>query len=276
MVYDGQPVEESDFNVQTTLNARSTPEMTFKYYKENSELSSAPKDAGTYSVRVTYETDTHYGQSDAVTFTIHPKAVTINKGDIHFEKTFDGNAETTGIMPTGALGVDGVIGEDSVTVNYTKATFNSEKAGTRNILFEGITLDNPNYKVETNIFTAIGAGTIKKADASAEVPTGLTALTNLQKTLADVTFTTTGWTWKEPSTTLTASNDSKIQTFPAIFTPTDTENYQPVEKEVPVAVSEITFTVDHAPTELEIGGSGTLSHNAYVTGAEYTLSLIHI
>lgn len=271
LVYDGQPVEESDFNVQTTLNARSTPEMTFKYYKENSELSSAPKDAGTYSVRVTYETDTHYGQSDAVTFTIHPKAVTINKGDIHFEKTFDGNAETTGIMPTGALGVDGVIGEDSVTVNYTKATFNSEKAGTRNILFEGITLDNPNYKVETDIFTAIGAGTIKKADASAEVPTGLTALTNLQKTLADVTFTTTGWTWKEPSTTLTASNDSKIQTFPAIFTPTDTENYQPVEKEVPVAVSEITFTVDHAPTELEIGGSGTLSHNAYVTGAEYTI-----
>ena len=270
LVYDGQPVEESDFNVQTALNARSTPEMTFKYYQENSELSSAPKDAGTYSVQVTYETDTHYGQSDAVTFTIHPKAVTINKGDIHFEKTFDGNAETTGIMPTGALGVNGVIGEDTVTVNYTKATFDSEKAGTRNILFEGITLNNQNYKVETDTFTAIGAGTIKKADASAEVPSGLTALTNLQKTLADVTLPT-GWTWKEPSTTLTASNDSKPQTFPAIFTPTDTENYQPVEKEVPVAVSEITFTVDHAPTELEIGGSGTLSHNAYVTGAEYTI-----
>ena len=112
--------------------------MTFKYYKENSELSSAPKDAGTYSVQVTYETDTHYGQSDAVTFTIHPKAVTINKGTIHFEKAFDGNAETTGITPSGALGVNGVIGEDTVTVNYTKATFNSEKAGTRNILFEGI------------------------------------------------------------------------------------------------------------------------------------------
>ena len=270
LIYDGQPVKESDFNVQTTLNARSTPEMTFKYYKENSELSSAPKDAGTYSVRVTYETDTHYGQSDAVTFTIHPKAVTINKGDIHFEKTFDGNAETTGITPSGALGVNGVIGEDTVTVNYTKATFDSEKAGTRNILFEGITLNNQNYKVETDTFTAIGAGTIKKADASAEVPSGLTALTNLQKTLADVTLPT-GWTWKEPSTTLTASNDSKPQTFPAIFTPTDTENYQPVEKEVPVAVSEITFTVDHAPTELEIGGSGTLSHNAYVTGAEYTI-----
>ena len=270
LVYDGQPVEESDFNVQTALNARSTPEMTFKYYQENSELSSAPKDAGTYSVQVTYETDTHYGQSDAVTFTIHPKPVTINKGDIHFEKAFDGNAETTGITPTGTLGVNGVIGEDTVPVNYTKATFDSEKAGTRNVIFEGITLDNPNYKVETDTFTAIGAGTIKKADASAEVPSGLTALTNLQKTLADVTLPT-GWTWKEPSTTLTASNDSKPQTFPAIFTPTDTENYQPVEKEVPVAVSEITFTVDHAPTELEIGGSGTLSHNAYVTGAEYTI-----
>lgn len=270
LIYDGQPVKESDFNVQTTLNARSTPEMTFKYYKENSELSSAPKDAGTYSVRVTYETDTHYGQSDAVTFTIHPKAVTINKGDIHFEKTYDGNVETTGITPSGALDVNDVIGEDTVTVNYTKATFDFAKAGTRNILFEGITLNNQNYKVETDTFTAIGAGTIKKADASAEVPSGLTALTNLQKTLADVTLPT-GWTWKEPSTTLTASNDSKPQTFPAIFTPTDTENYQPVEKEVPVAVSEITFTVDHAPTELEIGGSGTLSHNAYVTGAEYTI-----
>ena len=271
LVYDGQPVEESDFNVQTTLNARSTPEMTFKYYKENSELSSAPKDAGTYSVRVTYETDTHYGQSDAVTFTIHPKAVTINKGDIHFEKAFDGNAETTGITPSGALGVNGVIGEDTVTVNYTKATFNSEKAGTRNILFEGITLNNQNYKVETDTFTAIGAGTIKKADASAEVPSGLTALTNLQKTLADVTFTTPGWAWKEPSTTLTASDTNKTPSFPAIFTPTDTENYQPVEKEVPVAVSEITFTGGNAPTELEIGGTGTLSHNAYVTGAEYTI-----
>ena len=269
LIYDGQPVEESDFNVQTTLNARSTPEMTFKYYKENSELSSAPKDAGTYSVQVTYETDTHYGYGTD-TFTIYPKAVTINKGNIHFEKTFDGNAETTGITPIGALGVDGVIGEDSVTVSYTKATFDSEKAGTRNILFEGITLDNSNYKVETDTFTAVGAGTIKKADASAEVPSGLTALTNLQKTLADVTLPT-GWTWKEPSTTLTASNDSKTQTFPAIFTPTDTENYQPVEKAVPVAVSEITFTGGNVPTELEIGGSDTLSHNAFVTGAEYAI-----
>lgn len=272
LVYDGQPVEESDFNVQTTLNARSTPEMTFTYFnKGSSDPILAPKDAGTYSVQVTYETDTHYGQSDAVEFTIHPKAVTINKGTIHFEKTYDGNAETTGITPTGKLGVDGVFSGDTVTVNYTKATFDSEKAGTRKVLFEGIILSNTNYKVETDTFTAIGAGTIKKADASAEVQSELIALTNLQKTLADVTFTTPGWAWKEPSTTLTASNDSKIQTFPAIFTPIDTENYQPVEKEVPVAVSEITFTVDHAPTELEIGGSGTLSHNAYVTGAEYTI-----
>lgn len=272
LIYDGQPVKESDFNVQTTLNARSTPEMTFTYFnKGSSDPILAPKDAGTYSVQVTYETDTHYGQSDAVEFTIHPKAVTINKGTIHFEKTYDGNAETTGITPTGKLGVDGVFSGDTVTVNYTKATFDSEKAGTRKVLFEGIILSNTNYKVETDTFTAIGAGTIKKADASAEVQSELIALTNLQKTLADVTFTTPGWAWKEPSTTLTASNDSKIQTFPAIFTPIDTENYQPVEKEVPVAVSEITFTVDHAPTELEIGGSGTLSHNAYVTGAEYTI-----
>lgn len=272
LVYDGQPVEESDFNVQTTLNARSTPEMTFTYFnKGSSDPILAPKDAGEYSVQVTYETDTHYGQSEAVEFTIHPKTVTINKGTIHFEKTYDGNAETTGITPTGALAVDGVIGGDTVTANYTKATFDSEKAGTRNVLFEGITLDNPNYKVETDTFTAIGAGSIKKADASVTVPTGLTALTNLQKTLADVTFTTPGWAWKEPSTTLTASDTNKTQSFPAIFTPTDTENYQPVEKEVPVAVSEITFTSGNTPTELEIGGTGTLSHNAYVTGAKYTI-----
>lgn len=272
LIYDGQPVEESDFNVQTTLNARSTPEMTFTYFnKGSSDPILAPKNAGEYSVQVTYETDTHYGQSEAVTFTIHPKAVTINKGTIHFEKTYDGNAETTGITPTGALGVDGVIGGDTVTINYTKAIFDSEKAGTRNVLFEDITLDNPNYKVETDTFTAIGAGTIKKADASAEVPTGLTALTNLQKTLADVTFTTPGWAWKEPATELKADSNTPNPTFPAIFTPTDTENYQPVEKEVSVAVSEITFTGENVPTELEIGGSGSLSHNAYVTGAEYAI-----
>lgn len=271
LVYDGQPVEESDFNVQTTLNARSTPEMTFTYFnKGSSDPILAPKDAGEYSVQVTYETDTHYGQSEAVEFTIHPKAVTINKGTIHFEKTYDGNAETTGITPTGALGVDGVIGGDTVTINYTKATFDSEKAGTRNVLFEGITLDNPNYKVETDTFTAIGAGTINKDDANAEVPTGLTALTNLQKTLSDVTLPT-GWAWKEPATELKADSNTPNPTFPAIFTPTDTENYQPVEKEVSVAVSEITFTGGNVPTELEIGGSGALSHNAYVTGAEYTI-----
>ena len=271
LVYDGQPVEESDFNVQTTLNARSTPEMTFTYFnKGSSDLILAPKDAGEYSVQVTYETDTHYGQSEAVEFTIHPKAVTINKGTIHFEKTYDGNAETTGITPTGALGVDGVIGGDTVTINYTKATFDSEKAGTRNVLFEGITLDNPNYKVETDTFTAIGAGTINKDDANAEVPTGLTALTNLQKTLSDVTLPT-GWAWKEPATELKADSNTPNPTFPAIFTPTDTENYQPVEKEVSVAVSEITFTGGNVPTELEIGGSGSLSHNAYVTGAGYTI-----
>ena len=271
LVYDGQPVEESDFNVQTTLNARSTPEMTFTYFnKGSSDPILAPKDAGEYSVQVTYETDTHYGQSEAVEFTIHPKAVTINKGTIHFEKTYDGNAETTGITPTGALGVDGVIGGDTVTINYTKATFDSEKAGTRNVLFEGITLDNPNYKVETDTFTAIGAGTINKDDANAEVPTGLTALTNLQKTLSDVTLPT-GWAWKEPATELKADSNTPNPTFPAIFTPTDTENYQPVEKEVSVAVSEITFTGGNVPTELEIGGSGSLSHNAYVTGAGYTI-----
>ena len=271
LVYDGQPVEESDFNVQTTLNARSTPEMTFTYFnKGSSDLILAPKDAGEYSVQVTYETDTHYGQSEAVEFTIHPKAVTINKGTIHFEKTYDGNAETTGITPTGALGVDGVFSGDTVTVNYTKATFDSEKAGTRNVLFEGITLDNPNYKVETDTFTAIGAGTINKDDANAEVPTGLTALTNLQKTLSDVTLPT-GWAWKEPATELKADSNTPNPTFPAIFTPTDTENYQPVEKEVSVAVSEITFTGGNVPTELEIGGSGSLSHNAYVTGAGYTI-----
>ena len=271
LVYDGQPVEESDFNVQTTLNARSTPEMTFTYFnKGSSDPILAPKNAGEYSVQVTYETDTHYGQSEAVEFTIHPKAVTINKGTIHFEKTYDGNAETTGITPTGALGVDGVIGGDTVTINYTKATFDSEKAGTRNVLFEGITLDNPNYKVETDTFTAIGAGTINKDDANAEVPTGLTALTNLQKTLSDVTLPT-GWAWKEPATELKADSNTPNPTFPAIFTPTDTENYQPVEKEVSVAVSEITFTGGNVPTELEIGGSGSLSHNAYVTGAGYTI-----
>ena len=269
LVYDGKLVEESDFNVQTALNARNIPEMTFKYYQENNEIS-APKDAGTYSVQVTYETATHYGQSDAVEFTIQPKTITLNEGNIHFEKTYDGNAETTGITPTGALGVDGVIDPDTVTVSYTKATFDSEKVGKRNINFSGITLDNPNYKLENDAFSASGVGTINKADASAEVPTGLTALTNLQKTLADVALPE-GWAWKTPATTLTASDENKNPTFPAIFTPTDTENYQPIEKEVSVAVSEITFTGGNAPVELEVGESVALSHNAYVTGAEYNI-----
>lgn len=70
--------------------------------------------------------------------------------------------------------------------------------------------------------------TIGKATPEYTVPTGLTA--TYGDTLANVTLPT-GWTWKD---TTTSVGNAGTNTFIAIFTPADTDNYNTVEKSVSV------------------------------------------
>ena len=86
--------------------------------------------------------------------------------------------------------------------------------------------------------------TIAKADPSYTVPTGITA--QVGKPLSTVTLPE-GWKWKDEST---IPQTEGTQTYPAIFTPDDTANYNTVEMDISVevengpAVQEYTITFD--------------------------------
>lgn len=74
--------------------------------------------------------------------------------------------------------------------------------------------------------------TIAKATPAYTVPTGLTA--TYGNTLNDVTLTS-GWTWDDAVTTSVGNVGDN--TFSATFTPSDTDNYNTVTKNLTVAVS---------------------------------------
>ncbi len=73
---------------------------------------------------------------------------------------------------------------------------------------------------------------INKADPSYTEPTNLTGTKG--QTLSTVALTS-GWAWKDSSTVM---NTTGSQSFAAIFIPDDTDNYNTVEKNLTVTVSE--------------------------------------
>ena len=91
--------------------------------------------------------------------------------------------------------------------------------------------------------------TIAKADPSYTVPTGITA--QVGKPLSDVTLPE-GWKWKDESTIPEAEG---TQTYPAIFTPDDTANYNTVETDISVEVVNGPAVQEYAITFDANGGS---------------------
>ena len=91
--------------------------------------------------------------------------------------------------------------------------------------------------------------TIAKADPSYTVPTGITA--QVGKPLSDVTLPE-GWKWKDEST---IPQTEGTQTYPAIFTPDDTANYNTVETGISVRVVNEPVVQEYAITFDANGGS---------------------
>ena len=91
--------------------------------------------------------------------------------------------------------------------------------------------------------------TIAKADPSYTVPTGITA--QVGKPLSDVTLPE-GWAWKDEST---IPQTEGTQTYPAIFTPDDTANYNTVETGISVGVVNEPVVREYAITFDANGGS---------------------
>ena len=91
--------------------------------------------------------------------------------------------------------------------------------------------------------------TIAKADPSYTVPTGITA--QVGKPLSTVTLPE-GWAWKDESTIPQAEG---TQTYPAIFTPDDTANYNTVETGISVGIVNEPVVQEYAITFDANGGS---------------------
>ena len=91
--------------------------------------------------------------------------------------------------------------------------------------------------------------TIAKADPSYTVPAGITA--QVGKPLSDVTLPE-GWKWKDEST---IPQTEGTQTYPAIFTPDDTDNYNTVETDISVGVVNEPVVQEYAITFDANGGS---------------------
>ena len=83
---------------------------------------------------------------------------------------------------------------------------------------------------------------MQKADPSYTVPTGITA--QVGKPLSDVTLPE-GWAWKDEST---IPQTEGTQTYPAIFTPDDTDNYNTVETDISVGVVNEPVVQEYAIT----------------------------
>ena len=91
--------------------------------------------------------------------------------------------------------------------------------------------------------------TIAKADPSYTVPAGITA--QVGKPLSTVTLPE-GWAWKEEST---IPQTEGTQTYPAIFTPDDTANYNTVETGISVRVVTTPVAQEYTVTFNANGGS---------------------
>ncbi|MBR4892716.1 MAG: S-layer homology domain-containing protein [Clostridia bacterium] len=88
-----------------------------------------PVNAGKYGIKAHYEDNTpdslnpqipgHIGETTAI-LTIAKKVLNLSDGDVSVAKVYDGTTDP-GVI-SGALGVDGVVGDDSVYIDMTSAT----------------------------------------------------------------------------------------------------------------------------------------------------------
>ena len=146
--YDGNAATCTDSLVAQTVDGETVSVSGFTYTWKASDgnlLTSAPQNAGTYTLTVAVE-DALYAGSVTVDFTIAPKALTIT-GVGAANKIYDG---TTAATATGSAVLNGVVGEDDVTVVPGTAAFTDENAGPQTVTFTSYGIegaDAGNYTV---------------------------------------------------------------------------------------------------------------------------------
>ena len=258
--YDGNAVDNPD--VEKTGSAK---DVTFTWYQEDGkdwkELSSAPVHAGNYKVIASVEADNNYnGATAELEFTISQTAngwaeelsiegwtygeqpnspiATSKYGEVVFTYSDSKDGTYTDTVPTNA------------GTYYVKATVDGSEnyTGLEEIMSFEISKAVPEYSIPTDL-------TIEQGNPLSTV--------KLPK----------GFTWKDE--TQKADKLGK-QTFKAIYTPEDTNNYQTVETEITVNVVANTSSKDENNDSKTEGTNTSTQTNQMMWVSITTLSALLI
>ncbi len=144
--YDGKPLDEDTLRYTVTSDGDFTWEFKPAGADDTAYTTEAPKDAGTYTIRLTLsETNSYKAGSRTTQLEIAPKEVAIKNVSV-VSKVYDGTTDAK-ITSEGML--DGVVGGDKVTIEPGKAAYSDENVGTdKTVTFSGFALageDAANY-----------------------------------------------------------------------------------------------------------------------------------
>lgn len=148
--YDGQPAALTSEDYTVTGDGTVTVEYKVKDAADTTYSTAAPKDAGSYTVRVTQAAGTNYAEaSDTKDFTIAKREVTVEAGTYKVNKTYDGT--TNAGTPSGALTVTGILDTDSgVSVVPTPGAYTSPNVGGQSTVAVSLALNgtgSANYRL---------------------------------------------------------------------------------------------------------------------------------
>ena len=183
--------------------------------------------AGTYTVTASFTGNANYNTIADMTATLTINKATYDMSGISFADatyTYDGSEKTlviTGTLPSG------------VTVSYTTNTLTNAGSIEVTASFIG---DADNYNVIDNMVATL---TIEKATPAYTLPESLTAIEG--QTLADITLPE-GWSWQDGTLSVGEAGEN---TFTAVYTPVDTDNYNVVTVEINVTVEQATDNTIH-------------------------------
>ncbi|MBQ8209779.1 MAG: hypothetical protein IJZ35_04280 [Clostridia bacterium] len=216
------------------------------YYNGSWQAYSSTMVPGTYDMRIA----TFGGDTTNNNFTTSGTAkLTINKAPIYYtaaatNKTYDGKASVDVALTYAAGVVNGDSYSATLTTTGTLANANAGENKAVTVVTSGLEfINSEKYYIAIQNNPTV---TVSKATPTA-TPEKYSYVYNADRTLAKITLTgettVTGvWSWKDSSIVPTVD----VTTYTAIFTPTDTTNYNTIEVPVTINISkaEVTVSVD--------------------------------
>ena len=266
-IYTGS---EIPVTLQNTLRSVASVEVVYTDSAQN-PVGGIPVNAGTYTASVTLDDKTV-----SVTYTIEPKELIVLSA-VAKDKVYDGTkkVEITNIILMDASG--NVITEDdgvSADLNsFTGSLADANVGDYTNATLSGLTLtgiNSGNYELKYNNEEVPVRVSVTKATPNVTaVPTVADRIYNPTVELADNDMTgdtvkgvdgnslAGGWSWQTANIIPVVNNSGYI----AVFTPTDSTNYETVTRTITVTVTKATPNITTNPTASAITYGQTLDQS---------------